>query len=530
MKRTKRPLLPAGEQSCRKIGYAMILLYILTLVPLVIIGHYDYPSADDYTMALGTRLTYESTGSICAVGWKILSETARYYRTWIGYFTSCLFTTVNPAVFGEKWYALTPVITLTALHAGVIVFLHVLLERVLGIGRYVRRCITVLVLFLMVQQMPEGGLRAEAFYWYSGAGNYTLTFALVLFYLAAYLLGIFCKGRKGCRWLSAAAMLGFFAGGGNYLSALSAAILSVCGCWLRIREKRGRREESGKEAVRTGRTEFLPEILPAVCMLCGFALNCLAPGNRVRGADTQGFGALKSILLSFYYTLSYPLNQWMNWSVLLVLALAGLVFWLSFEAQDAEGNRENIRAATMPVSFDHPLTAAAFSFGLVSAAVTPALYAQGNISAGRIQSTFWLHFVLVLVLLEWYLVGTLHRVAGRRQSKTGSGCVKRTVVVLGGMLFVFAALTIKGNPYFYTFSSAVEDLRNGSAKAYGEENSARESVLKDAGQEDAVLIRYTARPELLFYQDLSEDPEDWVNQRLCQYYHKKSVQAVTQQE
>lgn len=343
-------------------------------------------------------------------------------------------------------------------------------------------------------------------------------------------MGIFCKGRKGCRWLAAAAVLGFFAGGGNYLSALSAAILSVCGCGLLILEKRVRRGESGKESVCTGKTEFLPEMLPAVCMLCGFALNCLAPGNRVRGADTQGFGALKSILLSFYYTLSYPLNQWMNWSVLLILALTGVMFWLSFEAQDAEGNGENLRTAKMSVHFDHPLTAAAFSYGLISAAVTPALYAQGNISAGRIQSTFWLHFILVLVILEWYLVGTLHRAAGRRQSETGSGCAGRTAVVVGGMLLVFAALTIKGNPYFYTFSSAAEDLRNGSAETYGEENSARESVLKDAGQEDAVLMRYTARPELLYYQDISEDPEDWVNQRLCRYYHKKSVQAVTQQE
>ncbi len=505
----------------------LIFVYILTLVPLLIIGRYDYPSADDYTMALGTRLTYESTGSLCAVGRTVLGETARYYRTWIGYFTSCLFTTVNPAVFGEKWYALTPVIVLSGLHAGVIAFFYVLLERVLGIGRYARRCITVLALFLMIQQMPEGGLRAEAFYWYSGAGNYTLTFSLVLLYLAAYLLGIFCRGRKGRRWLAAAAGTGFFAGGGNYLSALSAAIVSVCGCLWLIWENRTRQEKGGNESACAPKSGILPELLPAVCMLCGFALNCLAPGNQVRGADAQGFGALKSILLSFYYTLLYPLNQWMNWSVLLLLALTAAMFWMSFDEHGAEEDGGASRLGWQ-IAFDHPLPVSLFAYGLVSATVTPALYAQGNISAGRIQSTFWLHYVLVLILLEWYLVGAFRKILGRTAGKPGSGALK-TTIVLGGVLLIFSVLTMKGNPYFYTFGSAVEDLRNGSAGAYGRENAEREAVLKDAGQEDAVLVRYTARPELLYYQDISEDPDDWVNRRLCQYYHKKSVRGVTGQ-
>ena len=222
--------IKASGTGCdiRRLSHLLIVIYALSLIPVLVIGKYDYPSADDFSMGLGTRLVYEATGSLFAVAGKILSETVRYYRTWIGYFTSCLFTTVSPATFGEAWYALTPAVILLALHVGVVVFFYALMEKAFGMNRYVRRCMTVLALFLMVQRMPEGSLRVEAFYWYSGAGNYTLTFSAGLLYLAFYVLSV-CGVRNKNRslFLILACIMGFLAGGGNYLSALSFAVVSV---------------------------------------------------------------------------------------------------------------------------------------------------------------------------------------------------------------------------------------------------------------------------------------------------------------
>ncbi|MDD7254299.1 MAG: DUF6056 family protein, partial [Firmicutes bacterium] len=412
------------EKSCdlRRLSYLLIVIYALSLIPVLVIGKYDYPSADDFSMGLGTRLVYEATGSLLAVADKILSETVRYYRTWIGYFTSCLFTTVSPATFGEAWYALTPAVILLALHVGVAVFFYALMEKALGMNRYARRCMTVLALFLMVQRMPEGSLRVEAFYWYSGAGNYTLTFSAGLLYLAFYVLSV-CGVRSKNRSLSLvlACIMGFLAGGGNYLSALSFAVVSVLFAVYLVKRKIGR-------------------LLPAAFYLCGFAVSCLSPGNRIRGGEAEGYGALKSILLSLYYTLSYPLNQWMNWAVLLILALAGVIFWMGFAeiefsganakaggAAASEKAGETVRGAAAPekagsgaqavqLGFTAPFPAAVLAYGIVSCVVTPALYAQGNMDAGRIQSTFWLHAVLVLLLLEWYLVGGLYRRFSKEQN------------------------------------------------------------------------------------------------------------------
>ena len=514
------------EKSCdlRRLSYLLIVIYALSLIPVLVIGKYDYPSADDFSMGLGTRLVYEATGSLLAVAGKILSETVRYYRTWIGYFTSCLFTTVSPATFGEAWYALTPAVILLTLHVGVAVFFYALMEKALGMNRYVRRCMTVLALFLMVQRMPEGSLRVEAFYWYSGAGNYTLTFSAGLLYLAFYVLSV-CgvRSRNRSLFLVLACIMGFLAGGGNYLSALSFAVVSVLFAIYLVKRKIGR-------------------LLPAAFYLCGFAVSCLSPGNRIRGGEAEGYGALKSILLSLYYTLSYPLNQWMNWAVLLILALAGVIFWMGFAEIEFSGANAKAGGAAAPekagsgvqavqLRFAAPFPAAVLAYGIVSCVVTPALYAQGNMDAGRIQSTFWLHAVLVLLLLEWYLVGGLYRRFSKEQNASAVSCLRNGA---GGfaraiLLFfiVFSLLAVKGNPDFYTGTSAVSELLDGSAAQYGRENEERLRILKNPEEQDAVLPHYTVQPNLLYFEDVSEDPDDWINQKMSEYYGKNSIRGIS---
>lgn len=553
----RKRLSPERNCDIRRLSYLLIVIYVLSLIPVLVIGKYDYPSADDFSMGLGTRLVYEATGSLLAVAGKILSETVRYYRTWIGYFTSCLFTTVSPGTFGEAWYALTPAVILLALHIGVAVFFYALMEKALGMNRYVRRCMTVLALFLMVQRMPEGSLRVEAFYWYSGAGNYTLTFSAGLLYLAFYVLSV-CGVRRKNRslFLLLACIMGFLAGGGNYLSALSFAVVSVLFAIYLVNMKTRQGENSrmgmpGKSGLsdRSGGGCRIGRLLPAAFYLCGFAVSCLSPGNRIRGGEAEGYGALKSILLSLYYTLSYPLNQWMNWAVLLILALAGVIFWMGFAESGGSGANAKADGAAAPetggaqaveLRFAAPFPAAVLAYGIVSCVVTPALYAQGNMDAGRIQSTFWLHAVLVLLLLEWYLVGGLYRRFSKGQNASTAPCLQNVSTAsclrngAGGfvraiLLFflVFSLLAVKGNPDFYTGTSAVSELLDGSAAQYGRENEARLRILKNPGEQDAVLPRYTVQPNLLYFEDVSEDPGDWINQKMSEYYGKNSIRGVS---
>ena len=566
--------------TARHLSTVLTVLYVLCLIPLFVIAWYDFPSADDFSMGLETHLAFEATGSVPAALAVCVQETISLYLTWTGYFTSSLFTVISPATFGVEWYWLGPILVFTALHAAVIVFLYVVLQKLLHMDRYLRRCATIAVLFLMIQMMPQGSARVECFYWYSGAGNYTLTFSLMLLYLSCLLLAVYAQTPGHRRlFLILACVSGFFSGGGNYMSALTGAIMTFLlavvlvlirsgrmRVWLAAEQRSCtqplntakhdspagsgtagaavspactgremaalpsagiRADETHAEGDSGGKQHLFLRgawrwslFIPMGLLFTGFLLNCLAPGNSVRGEQTSGFGAVKSILISLYYTLDYCMDDWTNWAVLLILAILAVVFWLSLPGSGAV------------FTFRHPVVITLLGYGIVSANVTPALFAAGNISSGRIQGLFWMQFILTAALVEWYLIGWLQRkltglspAPGQEENPRFSAGTIRILAFLFMLLFFGSALCVGVDAHYYAFTSSVSDLTDGTAAAYAEENRARLDILDDPEVEDAVLKRYESQPALLLFSDIDPDPENWANVKMSEYFGKNSIRG-----
>ena len=529
----------------------MLIVYLLLLIPLLLIAQFDFPSADDFSMALSARLAFAESGSVIAAIAAAIRKTYTLYMTWTGYYTSSLLTTISAATFGTEWYGINAIVVLVVLHISTGIFLYVLLERSLGMNRYARQCVTVAAWFLMVQMMPEGNARVEAFYWYSGAGNYTLTFSVMLLYISFLLLseGAKTKGKRNF-FRILACISGFLAGGANYMSALTGAVLTATLIILLVMNRTGKI------------SSWLPEqhifrcvtwngrmLVPMLCMLTGFLLNCAAPGNTVRGASSDGFGAGKAIAVSLWATLRYPLDEWMNWSWILLLLMLAILFWKTTGETFRKGR----------VTFRHPIILAVFAYGIVSANVTPCYYAIGNIDAGRIQALFWMQFILASILTLWYLTGWLRfgrispsgacapsssdesaagqaafterndgpeeqmpRLSARESAMFNPAPMAAFLMVLflGG-----SVLSTAVNPDYYTFTSAMQDLLNGSCTAYAQENAQRLAILEDDTIADAVLQRYDIRPDLLYYEDVDPDPDNWANVNMAEYFGKDSVRG-----
>ncbi|MBR5115527.1 MAG: hypothetical protein IK096_00545, partial [Lachnospiraceae bacterium] len=153
--------------------------------------------------------------------------------------------------------------------------------------------------------------------------------------------------------------------------------------------------------------------------------------------------------------------------------------------------------------------------------VTPPLYALANIGAGRLQALFYLQYLLLLVLTEGYLIGWLrNRVLG---SAGGREMQRWYYPALIGCFVFVSLLSAKADRDYYTSTEAIRELADGSASAYREENRERLSRLYDESLRDVILRPYQNQPALLFYSDLSEDPEDWRCTGMARYYHKESV-------
>lgn len=503
----------AKQITPKRLAVFCSIVYLLSLVPLLWIGLYNYPSADDYSIGSNCRQAWVNSHNIFAVLWAGIVRAAEDWMEWMGYFTSNFLMAFPPNTFGERVYVLTAWIMIGMLSLSTWYLLRNIFVRVFRADKYLSHSIIMCMLFVTVQCMVG---RVEAFYWYAGAANYMLVHSISLFFYGLLIAAVYDKGKKKVWDLTLASILGFLTGGGNQMTALNVAVIMVVVLVFGIVLKKWR--------------EYRTLLIPVIMALAGFVLNVAAPGNWVRAESARGMNPVKAVLISFYYCLDYCMDDWSGWPVALLLIMLVPLFWKLLEKTS--------------FSFSCPLAVILFGYCLVSAMMTPPLFAVGNMGAARLQALTFTMYILVLVLCEGYLIGYLrHRwetlrgckmpevqeavqeVGACEQSQDGFS-VSQIWCLIGCVFFfaVAAVITVIPDSDYFTMSSAVTDLANGSAKAYGETRKAR-IALYESGEKDVVVEKLPSQPALLYFSDIREDPEDWENRGLCRFYGLDSVRV-----
>ena len=512
-------MFSGAKLNIKTISRILTVVYILCLIPLLWIAWYNYPSADDFSMGYRAYSDYvASGGNVFAAVWGALYMAWYDYFNWMGYFSSTFFLSLPPSVFDERLYFIGAYIILGALSFGVIYFFRVLFVKLLNRDKHLVNIITMLTLIIMVECLPVGMARVEAIYWYCSAANYTLMFAFGLTYIGLLLSANVDKGGKRLYDIIMACIMGFIVGGGNYMTSLSVAVFAVLfAIWLFA---------SKKDKVM---------LVPVVFNLVAFLLSCIAPGNSVRGDSVEGFGAIKTILISIYYVLECCLDQWTTWAVLLLIVISLPFMWKLVKG--------------CPLSFKYPIPVLFLAYMFVAVNIAPPIYSLGNVAAGRLQALFFVQYVLVLMLSVFYMMGWLQRAMRSNEQTELSGnqngkqqpadTVKKVstehrvvflqgplagvLIVATALFLVLAAINIKPVPEYFTSSCAVKDIINGHAAYFRQQNFDRRKLLRDDNNLDVVLDYYAYEPDLLFFSDITTDSQDWTNNAMSRYYGKNSV-------
>ncbi len=496
--------------SKRHLSKFFTAVFVLMLIPMLILGFYDFPSADDFSMALQTHQKFVETGSVFQAVIASLQKAWLVYSQYEGYFFSIIITNICPSAFSESLYFLTPFIILGMLVFGVLYFFDALFVRVWKLDKDLTIVTAMITLILMIQSLPVGGLRVEAFYWYSGAINYTFTFGMAFFWLGLLMRCVYDEDEKAKkRKLFWAAFWGFWMGGANYLTALELAIISVLILFIMVMTKKGifKTDKPWKKLW-----------IPAATNLIGFACSCFTPGNLVRSAETAHTGAVKSVLLSIYSTFDMMINDMARWELWVALILLVPVFW-------------NM-ASQIRHKFEHPFMFVLFSFLLVSSNMTPPFFAVGNIGAGRLKALGWMEFVVMAVLTLFYLtVWARQNIEGIKTSSAGAdkelSLISSFVIYVCICFLAFGSmLCVIPDHNYFSGTSALFAITDGSAGTYKAENDERLVILRDDSVKDAELTEHSVHPEMLFYWDVTDDKSEWVNTATATYYNKDSVVLI----
>jgi len=208
----------------KAVFWLVLAAVVLMLVPMLLVARYNVPCADDYHFGAPTHAAWQATHSLAAVVKAAGEKVAERYANWQGTYSAMFLMALQPAVFGNGFYALVPFLTLGMLAAGTCFFCLSLFTKLLGASRWQALVLALVWLGIDTQLLPSA---VQGFYWYNGAIFYTFFFGVQLFYfglLARYVAARHASKRRSAFFWAAATL--------SPLLARCWFWCVCCACWL----------------------------------------------------------------------------------------------------------------------------------------------------------------------------------------------------------------------------------------------------------------------------------------------------------
>lgn len=478
------------QNICTRKNLSLLCLgvLLLSLIPLLYVGRYNHPTGDDIYYGLDAHMVWKATHSLLQTIANACHGVAEDYHTWQGTYSAMLLMRLQPSVFSEQCYFLTPFLIIGLMLWGSWYLLRQISRHVIPFGTYERLGIWSVMMLLTLQWAFSPG---EAFYWYNGGMYYTGFYGLTLL-----MFGLLCKyadtGKK--RTLILLLFMELLIGGGNYLTLLWAMLVLVLAAalqWLRRRPGR------------IGLT------CAALFQIACFAVSAAAPGNALRGATTAQLPALKAILFSLRQGIVY-LSIWLNgWWILGAMVL--LCFMLP-------------AIRKMSFRFPCPLLAVLFLYGMFCALSCPTFYAQSNTGPARAVNVCYYGFILTSYIALFYLAGWVYnkRKASVERDTAPLKPIYCCLLIL--ILIMQLGIGMVDNTLRQTAGvRALQDIVSGTAAAYDREYHDRIRLLETSAEADIVLVPYQHQPQTVYVGDYGGDSSQVSNQALAAWYGHRSV-------
>ncbi len=469
--------------------YIMTGVFLLSLIPLLLIARYNSACADDYTYSGWVHCVWENTHSFAEVIKAAYIRAKFAYTEWQGSFSAVFLFALQPAAFGEKFYCLVPVIMLGGLIFSTLFFCRAFFGKMSGGGlKYI--FIAVVWLFAEIQMIPSA---VQGFYWFNGASYYTFFYSLSLILFGLMILFVQADFTiKKWIYFAFICILSAVTGGGNYVTALlTVLIFLLCIIGLGIR----------------GNKSALFLTIPFILLLTAFFISITAPGNAVRQAQYISPGVVKTVLDSFSFAFASMTDK-VNLMLLPWTVLLFPVLWNT--AQDSGWK------------FRYPLIVLIFTFCLYAAQFAPPVYAMGFVGDERIENIIFYSYMFLLIFNSFYILGWCGRkFACKKFDRIMNSDI--LPVLLLDLSFVFLAGYNAIPERNVTSVSAVNSLREGEAEKYYEEFGERLKILKDNSAQNVIFLPYDNKPYLLFFDDATDNKDDWRNSSFAKYYGKNSI-------
>lgn len=464
------------------------LMLLVSLIPLLLIGQYAHPCADDFTYGYYTHAYWSTTHSLSETLHWAFYQVHSTYDTWQGTFSSVFLMALSPAVWGEQYYFLTPVIMLSMIVLPHFYLLYRLLIKFLQIPKNIWITTSSIICFIIIQTMHTP---VEGLYWFNGAVHYVFMHGCMLLligtliptkssekmplYLIRYIISCF---------------LAFVCGGSNYPTALTGIILTFGITLLSYLFKEQR----------------IGNTIVFIIYCISFYTNITAYGNQIRQASFVKDSPIVAIGKSFLELYQHA-STWISLQVILFMLLMIPIFRKLSQYTN--------------YSFRFPVLISIISICVTACMMTPGLYSMGIVGAGRTFNIIKIWFLLLLFLNEAYWIGYLHSHFHKLSIFTK---IDLRIYIIGILFLILIAFMVFPQRKLMDYSSyaAYVSLRANEAQAFHNEYLERLEIL-NSDDSLVTLPDFKTKPRLLYFDDIQPNPYDWRNNAVARWYGKERV-------
>ena len=514
----------AGSEKNTVYRVAMIIivaLFILSLIPILYVGTYTYPTGDDFWYGKLIMKAWREEHSVLACIGAAFATIKEFYYTWQGTWYSIFLFCFNPEMFVEGGYKIVPVIAIGLLGGGFFIVMYQTMVRSLKLSKEVMYVCFCVLLFQILQYMPR---TTSGIYWFNGIMHYnanTFTSMIAIGMMILYLR----EGKKYAYILALISML--LIGGGNYQAALMPLLFwafLVLASFFYVEKGTGIKDRI-LNVFHAKRVWLLG--VGVLLELPGVIISGIAPGNSVRSENMEF--SLKWALQSVYYSIDRGIylvrdDFYAKYPAMLLFAILLVVFlWFPMWR----------RCRTKKFRFQVPVLFVLYMCGIYWAMYTPGIFSKSDVSGG-VPDTVQQVFLITSLANIIYVIGYIQRVLQENVSSErlerawwGYGSTDKTVRMRKLSVVVAACGIVLAGIFGYHQSTdklCVDLVKSGRAKVYEMVRQEQMRILKDP------TIRDVRMPELFDYDyypichlQPSTDPSFQLNYDMAVYYDKDSV-------
>ena len=482
----------------------IIITCLILLLPILLVGSYDRPIADDYDYSIFTHEVILKGGNIFDLIMAAIQMDLKAFNGWTGLYSSSFIQSFQPGIFGESFYSLTCIIML------VIPFIFLYFSMRILNKHYIKKSnmfvftSTLVILTILTLMLPSA---TEGLYWYNGAINYMpwafsnflgICILIELFYtdkkksvIVSDTLTAEYKNRKFYLLLIFSTLLSFLTSGGNHVTGFANILFMLIATIFLVFKKN--RHYS---------------LLPLLFAIIGFIIMYTAPGTAIRQSWMAYTPSISNTFIKTFYHMNETLLSWLNYKWILTLILITPI-----SASISKNIKDKINIITLLISIICSLIIIGAMFAIPH-------YAMGVFGAPRLTNVVWITFI-ILSWINYTLIISLIEQMNIFTFDLNNKHYKKWFFIIA-IISLFLIFCLPQNDVYSNSYTCLQELNTGTAENFAIEMDDRINLIKSSNQ-DEIKVKPISPDSVLYFSDIGNNASKWPNTSFEIYYNKTSI-------